>query len=65
MPALMIELKYDKDANAAIEQIYRQKYPERLEYYKGNLILVGINYDKDVKNDLLMYKHHSCIIERA
>ena len=38
-----------KDANAAIEQIYRQKYPKRLEHYKGNLILVGINYDKDVK----------------
>ncbi len=64
-PALLIELKYDKNAETAIAQIHRQKYPDRLSHYKGNLILVGINYDKEIKNDQPMFKHHSCKIERA
>ena len=33
--------------------------------YKGNIILVGINYDSDIKNDVVNYKHHSCMIERV
>ena len=64
-PALLVELKVDKDAITAIDQIKRQRYPGRLEHYKGNLILVGINYDKEVRNDASEYKHHSCMIERA
>ncbi len=63
--AILIELKYEEDADTAIEQIHRQKYPERLEHYKGNLILVGINYDKEMKNDQPEFKHHSCKSERA
>ncbi|WP_031547584.1 AAA family ATPase [Oribacterium sp. FC2011] len=63
--AMLIELKYDENADSAIAQIHRQKYPERLEHYKGNLILVGINYDKEMKNDHPEFKHHSCKIERA
>ena len=49
----------------AIAQIHRQKYPDRLELYKGNLILVGINYDRSVSNDSIEFKHHSCEIEKA
>lgn len=64
-PALLVELKYEKNAKTAISQIQSQKYPERLEHYKGNLILVGINYDKEIRNDEPLYKHHSCMIERA
>ena len=64
-PAPFVELKYDKDATTAIDQIKRQRYPDRLEHYKGNLILVGINYDKEIKNDKPEYKHHSCVIERV
>lgn len=64
-PALLIELKYDKSAEGAIAQIKKQEYPERLEHYKGNILVVGINYDKDVPNDSPEFKHHSCIIERA
>ena len=64
-PAMLIELKYDKDADTAISQIHRQKYPDRLELYKGNLILVGINYDRTVSNDNVEFKHHSCEIEKA
>lgn len=65
LPALLVELKYEKDANTAIEQIHRQKYPERLEHYRGKLILVGINYDRNLPNDKPGFKHHSCRIERG
>ena len=64
-PAMLIELKYEKDADTAISQIHRRNYPERLELYKGNLILVGINYDRTSSNDSEEFKHHSCEIERA
>lgn len=65
IPALLVELKYDKDADTAISQIHRQKYPDRLELYKGNLILVGINYDKNASHDSVEFKHNSCHIEKA
>jgi ribosomal protein S8 len=55
-PAMIVELKYNKNAKAAIDQIKEKKYPKSLEAYKGNLLLVGINYDKETKE-------HSCIIE--
>ena len=64
-PALVIELKYNKDAEGAIAQIKRRDYPERLEHYKGNIILVGINYDKDIPNDDPKFKHHTCVLEDA
>ena len=65
IPAILVELKYEKDADTAITQIHRQNYPDRLEHYRGNLILVGINYDKTIKNEIPEFKHHSCVIEQA
>ena len=65
IPAMLIELKYDESADTAIRQIHRQKYPDRLELYKGNLILVGINYDRKTSNTETTFKHHSCLIEKA
>jgi hypothetical protein len=56
-PALVVELKYDKDADSAINQIKRKKYPAKVAQYTDNLLLVGINYDKETKT-------HSCVIER-
>ena len=64
-PALLVELKYDKSAAGAIAQITRQDYPERLEHYKGNILMVGINYDRDIPNDKPEFKHHTCKIKRA
>ena len=64
-PALLVELKYDKTADTALSQIKRQKYPERLKHYKGNLLLIGLNYDKDVPPGEPEYKHHNCVIEEA
>ena len=57
-PALIVELKYNKDADAAIDQIKRKNYPAKLADYAGNLLLVGINYDKKTKT-------HTCHIEKA
>ncbi len=57
IPALVIELKWNKDAKTALEQIKEKHYTESLEDYCGNIILVGINYNKATKE-------HSCIIEQ-
>ncbi len=54
-PAMVVELKYGKSAQSAIEQIKERQYPEALKDYRGKLLLVGISYDKD--------KRHSCLIE--
>ena len=54
-PAMIIELKYDKDADAAINQIKEKRYSGALKGYKNEILLVGINYSKD--------KHHECVIE--
>ncbi len=64
-PALLVELKWNRDADTAISQIHRQRYPEALEKYRDHLILVGINYDKEVSNDSKSFKHHSCVIEKV
>ena len=56
-PAVMIELKWDKSAEGAIEQIKNKEYIDALKDYQGDLLLVGINYDKKTKK-------HSCIIEK-
>lgn len=56
-PAIIVELKYDKSAEGAIAQIKEKRYVESLKEYQGNMLLVGINYDK-------MTKKHTCVIER-
>lgn len=56
-PAIVLELKYNKAADTAISQIRRKQYPARIADYTGNLLLVGINYDKQQKK-------HECRIER-
>lgn len=58
-PALVVELKYGKSAGAAIKQIKDRQYIQALKGYSGEILLVGVNYDKDNKN-----KPHSCIIEK-
>lgn len=58
-PALVVELKYDKTADATIQQIKDRNYVQALEGYSGEILLVGINYDKDNKD-----KPHSCVIEK-
>ena len=56
-PAIVIELKYDKTAEGAIKQIKNKHYGEALRDYIGEIVLVGINYEK-------RSKQHTCIIEK-
>ena len=56
-PAIVVELKFNKDVKAAIDQIHNNQYPGRLADFYGDLILVGICYDKK--------KAHDCAIERV
>ena len=56
LPALLIELKWNKGDDAAIGQIKEKHYPAVLQHYNGSLILIGINYDEKTKL-------HSCKIE--
>jgi hypothetical protein len=56
-PALVIELKKDSSARAAIDQIHERCYPQQVEHYSGEMLLVGINYDA-------ASKQHTCRIER-
>ena len=55
-PAIVLELKYKQDVEAAIDQIKHKKYIGKVEQYTGDILLVGINYDKKEKK-------HSCVIE--
>lgn len=55
-PALLIELKWNKNAKTALQQIKERKYPSALLQYTGNILLVGINYNKKTKV-------HECKIE--
>ncbi len=57
-PAMIVELKWDYEAETAIDQIKEKKYPKGLEKYRDNLLIVGISYDKKTKK-------HSCKIEKA
>ena len=54
--SMVVELKWNKTADAAIAQIKNKKYPDALAGYE-NILLVGINYDKDSKE-------HECVIEK-
>ena len=58
VPAIIIELKKDDTVDAAISQIRERKYPEALEKYKDNLLLVAITYDSKTKE-------HRARIEKA
>ncbi len=62
-PAILIELKCDKDADTASRQIHENRYDGNLKEYFGNLLLVGINYDKNAKG--ADAKRHSCVIEKV
>ncbi len=57
LPALLLELKWDKGADTAIKQIKEKAYPKTLAEYTGKILLVGISYGKDSRK-------HSCVIEQ-
>lgn len=56
-PALVIELKFNHSADTAICQIKQKNYPSKIADYTGDILLVGISYDKETKQ-------HACKIEK-
>lgn len=59
-PALVIELKWNQSAGGAIGQILDRRYPEALKNYGGEILLVGINYDRDALPGM---RRHTCRIQ--
>ena len=56
-PALIVELKWNQNAQTAMMQIKNKKYPSSILNYTGEILLVGINYNKNSKE-------HQCLIEK-
>ena len=56
-PALVVELKWNKNAETALDQIKKKHYPASIASYTGDILLVGVNYDKKTKV-------HECRIEK-
>jgi hypothetical protein len=57
MPIMVVELKWNKSADGAIEQIKNRNYPQVLEGFRNDILLVGVNYDEKTKK-------HDCVIEK-
>lgn len=57
-PAIIVELKCSSSPESALKQIREKNYCEFLKNYTGEMLFVGINYDKDTKA-------HECKIEKA
>ena len=56
-PAMVVELKWNKSVETALQQIKNKQYPDSIMSYTGNILLVGISYDEKIKA-------HACSIEK-
>lgn len=61
MPVLVIELKWNKSAEGAIAQIRKNRYFDALKDYGGDILLVGISYDREAGSGK---RKHTCVIEK-
>lgn len=55
LPALLVELKWNKPVDSAVEQVKQRDYPQVLRNWGGPVLLVGISYDEKTK------RHEACI----
>ena len=69
-PAMIKELKWNKDADSAIRQIKEKRYAGSLKGYGNEVLLVGVSYNKEAKSgsksddsDAVKHKKHECVIE--
>ena len=62
-PTIIVELKWNKTASSAIEQIKNRQYIESLKGYPSEVVLVEVNYDAGGDGDG-KFKKHVCRIER-
>lgn len=61
---MLVELKWNKTSEGAINQIKNKKYVKTFENYGGDILLVGINYDSKSKKhqcSIELYKSVECI----
>lgn len=56
LPAIIVELKWNKSPESALEQMKTRNYPCVVSEFSGEIVLVGINYDEK--------KGHECRIEK-
>lgn len=56
VPALIVELKWDKSAQGAIDQINEKGYTDWVNGYTEEVLLIGVSYRKETKE-------HSCKIK--
>ena len=56
-PAMIIELKWGQTVDSALRQVEERQYVKGLGEYQGEILLVGINYDKGKKE-------HQCKIKK-
>jgi hypothetical protein len=56
-PIMVVELKWNKTAEGAIAQIKNRNYPQVLDGFGSDILLVGVNYDEKTKK-------HICVIEK-
>lgn len=56
-PALIVELKWNKNVSTALQQIKEKNYPKSVLDYTGAILLVAVSYDKKSKV-------HQCLIEQ-
>ena len=61
MPVILIELKWNKTEDGAINQIKKNQYSQVFKDYGGDILLVAVNYDKDAPAGT---RRHTCTIEK-
>lgn len=61
LPILVIELKWNQSADGAIAQIKNRRYPEAVKGYGGEILLVGISYDRNAPAGM---RKHQCRIKK-
>lgn len=63
-PAIVVELKWNKDADTAIGQIKERQYVESLKGYSCEVVLVGVNYAAG-KDGAGKFKKYECRIDKV
>ena len=61
LPALVIEMKWNKSAEGALAQIKDKHYPDAVKGLGCDILLVAINYDKNAGAGK---RKHECVIEK-
>lgn len=61
LPILVIELKWNQSADGTISQIKNRRYPEAVKGYGGEILLMGISYDRNAPAGK---QKHQCRIEK-